>query len=322
MLSLAFADGQAPTAAARRKVNEWLDDCGEVIARAYSLNNLHCIEWPGLAIFAFSPASREVRVWPEPGVGHKDVAEAFFRVLQPIILQALGRQALHAAAVIGPTGVVAFCGRKGSGKSTLAFAMHRVGWRQFADDALSVRLDRYCVMVFPLPFTPRLRPESRAHFARTGGPVLSYPEVQVTDRPLKSVFLLQQNAGLTSPRVSLVQRSRAFAALLGYAHCFDAEDAMHTRQFVEDYLELVSRVQVFTLAYPPDLERLPELTSIIMTTVVNTDPCSVSLVGFDKDPGVEASSADQQLDLASSAPRPPMKVRPRSAGSKVAIKES
>ena len=290
MLSLAFAGGQVPTASKRRKVNEWLDDCGEVIARAFSLENLYWIDWPGLAVFAFSPASREVRAWPEPGVRRKHIADTFFRVLQPIILQALGPQALHAAAVIGPTGVVAFCGRKGSGKSTLAFAIHRAGWRQFADDALSVRLDRGCVMVLPLPFTPRLRPKSRAHFARTENPVLSFPELHVTDRPLKSVFLLQQNAALTNPRVSSVQRARAFAELLGYAHCFDAEDATHTRQLVEDYLELVSRVPVFKLDYPPDLERLPQLTSVIMATVRNTDPSCASLLTVCKDTGVEASA--------------------------------
>jgi hypothetical protein len=271
MLTLAFADGQAPTAVKRRKVNEWLDDCGELIARAFSGDNSHWIDWPGLAVFAFSPTSREVQAWPEPGARRKAVADAFYRVLQPIVLQALGHQALHAGAVVGPTGgVVAFCGRNGSGKSTLAFAMHRGGWRQFADDALSMRLERDHVTASPLPFRPRLRPNSHAHFAGMDSAIQSFAERQLTDCPLNSVFLLRQDAGLTSPRVSLLQRARAFAELLDYAHCFDAESPTHARQLIDDYFELVSRVPVFRLEYPPDLERLPQLTSAVIATVLST----------------------------------------------------
>ena len=141
MLTLAFAGGDAPTPGTGRKVNEWCDDNGEVFARAHTSKDLHWIDWPGLGVFAFSAGSHEVRVWPEPGTQHEAIVDTFSRTLEPVILQTLGWQALHAGAAVGPTGVVAFCGRKGSGKSTLAFAMHQAGWRQFADDALVLRFE-------------------------------------------------------------------------------------------------------------------------------------------------------------------------------------
>src|SRR5262245_52135574 len=160
MLKLRHAGGERP--ASGSKVNEWLDDSGAVLARGFSRASLHWIEWPGVGVFAFSVGSDEVRVWPEPDVRHEAIVDVFDRSLQPIILQALGEwQALHASAAVGSEGVLAFCGRSGSGKSTLAFAMHLAGCRQFADDALVLRLDRACVLARPLSFMQRLRPQSR-----------------------------------------------------------------------------------------------------------------------------------------------------------------
>src|SRR5262249_47665583 len=150
-----------------RKVNEWVDDAGVVLARGFSSGDLQWIDWVGLGTFGFRAGSHEVRVWPQPGARHAAVVEAFSRTLQPLILQVLGWQVLHAGAVVWHTGVLAFCGSKGSGKSTLAFAMRQAGWQQFADDALVMRLDGGRVMACALPFTPRLRPATRAHFSNT-----------------------------------------------------------------------------------------------------------------------------------------------------------
>src|SRR5262245_47749018 len=99
MLTLAFADGDTRSPEAGRKVNEWVDDYGAAYARAFSRQNLHWIDWPGVGVFAFSLGSREVRAWPEPGIRRETVIDIFSRVLRPVILQALGHhQALHAGA--------------------------------------------------------------------------------------------------------------------------------------------------------------------------------------------------------------------------------
>src|SRR5262245_22861002 len=110
MLTLVFSRGAAPTQGAARTVGDWLDECGCVFARAFRGRNLSWIEWAGVGTFAFSIGSTEVRVWPDPEAHHAAVVDTFSRAIQPIVLQALGRQALHAGAAIGPAGVVAFCG--------------------------------------------------------------------------------------------------------------------------------------------------------------------------------------------------------------------
>jgi hypothetical protein len=263
MLRLGFATGAAPRAG--RKVSEWLDDCDRVIARAFSRETLHWLEWPGVGVFAFSAGSHEVRVWPEPRARHETIVETFSRMARPIILQALGEgQVLHAGASVGPGGLLAFCGKSGSGKSTLSFAMQEVGYWQFADDALLLRIEQDRIVARQLPFVPRLRPASFAYFPHARYRWPSSTEPHSPDVRLNVIFVLQQTVGLTSPNISLMPPARAFSELLPLAHCFDMEGSIHTRRLVDDYLQVVERVPTFRLEYHPDLQGLPLLTRNIV----------------------------------------------------------
>jgi len=60
-----------------------------------------------------------------------------------------GYEALHAAAVDSPEGVVAFAGPSGAGKSTLATELMRRGWPLFADDALVLKREASGVRAHP-----------------------------------------------------------------------------------------------------------------------------------------------------------------------------
>jgi hypothetical protein len=213
MLTFQFAIGPPPRTG--RKASEWLDDCGRIVGRAFSRESLHWLEWQGAGVFAFSADSHEVQVWPEPDARHETIVDTFSRILRPLILQALGEgQVLHAAAAVGPAGLLAFCGKSGSGKSTLAFAMQEVGYRQFADDALLFRLHGDRVMARALSFMPRLRPASLAHFPHARCSLSSFQESLPADVPLDAIFLLQQNTDLNRVRISLMPRAHAFSELL------------------------------------------------------------------------------------------------------------
>jgi hypothetical protein len=261
MFSLIISAGVTPKAG--RQVSEWRDDCGKVFARAFSSEDHYRIDWPGLGAFAFRPGSRDVLVWPEPDARHEKISDTFDRLLQPVILQALGKQALHAAASVGPCGAIAFCGNTGSGKSTLGFAMRQAGYRQLADDALVLQLEQGRVSVCPLPFAPRLRPASRLHFGYADQNPAPHVDVRPADLVLSAIFLLRQDEQTERPRLALLPQAQAFPALLAHAYCYDAQDRSHIRRLVDDYLAMVSRVPVFALQYRPDLQRLPQLIEII-----------------------------------------------------------
>jgi hypothetical protein len=261
MLSLIISAGVAPPAG--RQVNDWRDETGKVFARAFSSENHYRIDWSGLGAFVFHPGSRDVLVWPEPGARHEEVSNTFYHLLQPVILQALCRQALHAAAALGPSGTVAFCGNAGSGKSTLGFAMRQSGYRQLADDALVLQLEQDRVSVCPLPFAPRLRPASRLHFNYFDQDPAPHVDVRPADLVLSAIFLLRQDEQAERPRLALLPQAQAFPAVLAQAYCYDAQDPSHTRRLVDSYLAIVSVVPVFALQYRPDLQWLPQLIEMI-----------------------------------------------------------
>ena len=261
MLSLIVSEGSPPEGC--RQVNEWRDEYGRVFARAFSSQDHYRIDWPGLGAFGFRPGTRDVLVWPEPDARHEEISDTFDRSLQPIVLQALGKQALHAAAAVGPTGAIAICGNSGSGKSTLGFALGQAGCRQLADDALVLQLEQDRVNVCPLPFAPRLRPASQRYFGYSDQITAAASDFRPADLVLSAVFLLQRDDHSQRPHLQLLPQAEAFPALLAHAHCYDAQDPAHTRRLVESYLAIVSLVPVFALQYRPDLQQLPRLIEMI-----------------------------------------------------------
>lgn len=266
-LTLTISSNAAAASRVGHKVGEWLDDQGEAFAEAFASPDFYLIDWRRVAWFGFSRESKEVRAWPAPGVSAEAVFTVFSR-LQPIILQAMGWQTLHAGAAANATGAVAFCGKSHSGKSTLAFAMSDAGWWQVSDDALVLDIGAAGANVCPLPFTSGLRPPSLSHFSNAHGSVSRLdartPEEAV---PLKALFLLRQDPRLDLPRISPIKRAQAFSAVLPHAHCFDEGDPDHMRRMVRDYFNLVDRVPTFALEYRPDFERLPALIDAVEETM-------------------------------------------------------
>jgi hypothetical protein len=265
------AGGRPPDPTAGRQVNFWCDDTGEICARLFTNGTARWVDWPRLGVFSFEPGSQSVQGFPAPGVRPEVVAETFARVLRPAILQALGSQALHASGVVGPEGVLAFCGPAMSGKSTLAYALQQAGLPEFADDTLVVSLAGGGVIAQALPFTPRLRPLSRSHFnaaARRGARALNvatstHPAPSAC--PLAAIFVLTRDemAG-DSPTLGSVPPARAFSELLNHALCFDQTDPAEVARIVGDYLEIAKRVPVFALTYRPGFERLRALVDVVM----------------------------------------------------------
>ncbi|HUL73813.1 MAG TPA: hypothetical protein VLT86_11965 [Vicinamibacterales bacterium] len=256
-----------PDISRAREGSVWRDLDGEVCGRSYLEGDLRVLDWLDAGTFAFTRHSPVVQVWPARGVSFDAAAAEFDHMVRPIVLQALGSQALHAGAALTPAGAVLLCGRSGAGKSTLSYALGRAGHRQLADDQVVWRLDEGVPVVQPLPFQSRLRARSREHFARSRAVTpLDAREAQVI--PILAIYLLEQRATGAGPtEVESVEPAHAFSTLLPHAHCFDVMDAGATGRFANDYLTLVEQTPVYALSYAPDLSRLPELIDAVLSTV-------------------------------------------------------
>jgi hypothetical protein len=254
-------------------VHEWRDVAGSVCAHGYVGEGVSWIRWPGFVTFRFAE-DRLVEAWPERLTDPDRIRDLFYRTVEPLILQALGWETLHASAVLMPAGVVAFCGDCESGKSTIAYGLSRRGHLQHADDSVVVQPASDGVRALNLPFGVRLRPASAAFLGFTSGdrvfqdvvPIARPTATTVSTSVLDSVFVLSRIAD-GEPRARRFTPSEAFTALLPHARCFNAEDAASRRRLLNHYLEIVAAVPVYDLRFPSGLNHLATVLDSIERTV-------------------------------------------------------
>jgi hypothetical protein len=226
----------------------WRDEEGVAVAYGGSEAERHWMLLPGVGVYVFG-SDAAVEAFPDEAVRPEVVEDGFRRIVLPMALQVLGREVLHASAVLHPAGVVALCAVSGTGKSTLAQALSGRGHPLWADDAVVFELGSEAVRALPLPFTLRLAGER-------SGPIYE-PE----PANLAAIALLER-AG-TGISVERMTPAAAFPAVLTHAYCFTLRDRKRNAAMVESYLELVQRVPVLTVRFPDEVKRVSEIAAAI-----------------------------------------------------------
>lgn len=254
------------------KVHTWRDLSGEVSAYGYVGKSGRWIRWPGAVAFRFNDEG-SVEAFPESRIDHAHVVDLCRRVVEPLVLQALGRETLHASGVVMADGLVAFCGERESGKSTIAFSLARRGYRQFSDDTVVLQVRPEGVRGFQLPFGVRLRREAATFFGfgaardlRDVAPAGVRDAARTPAVPLTAIFVLRRMT-TGAPVVERLTASAAFTALLAHAHCFDPEDAQGRRRLLENYLHVADAIPVYELRFAEGLERLESVLTCVERTV-------------------------------------------------------
>jgi hypothetical protein len=153
-----------------------------------------------LARFRLDPHMRRLHCAPsQPGL---DWQRVLIGKVIPSISVMRGYEALHAAAVDAPDGVLAIMAPSGAGKSTLALELLRRGWALFADDALTLsHTDRH---VLAHPGTPHMNIAQSADRHALGstlgvlaGELWTTARVSTTrPRPVRMLCLLERRAEL------------------------------------------------------------------------------------------------------------------------------
>lgn len=238
----------------------WTDLADVVCAYAYAGEGWWAMELPQLATFKLDASARStIRVFARPGADRAMIEDLYRRSVVPLFMQALGRETMHASAVSGSRGVLAFCGDRGTGKSTIAYALARRGLAQHADDTLVLSFDNGAVRTVPLQFTPRLRPAARTFFGHGAG-IGDFPESHDTHaEPLATVFILRRDDACSEPRVTRLTPPAAFEALLRHAHCFEPGNPVQRRRLLQNYLDVSTKVPVFGVTFAPGLDGLERL---------------------------------------------------------------
>jgi hypothetical protein len=252
-------------------VHTWRDLAGAVCAYGYRGAGHRWIRWPGFAAFRFDDDGR-IDAFPERTVDPAQILDLARRAVEPIVLQAIGWETLHASSVATPAGLLAFCGERESGKSTLAYSLSRRGHRQRSDDAVVMKIAVGRVMALALPFGVRLRDDPARHFGFTPSEQLfsdvtpiDHTPMTVSEDPLAAIFVLGRTTGPT-PVVTRLSSTDAFTAILAHSHCFDPEDVASKQRLFEHYLEIAALVPIYDLRFPHGLEHLGAVVDAIERT--------------------------------------------------------
>jgi hypothetical protein len=248
----------------------WRDHGNFPGAYGYSHDGDHWLWLPGKAAFRFDTPGRQVEAIVPYGTSNRRVEELYQRHAMPFVLQARGRELLHASAALTPRGAIAFAGSSGAGKSTMAFALSQRGYPPLADDALLFEIVGEGVEVRPLPFALQV-PKGSALGEGEAAARVDAPKWSDDSPPrLAGVFVIERISKPNpehEPKVIALSRAAAFQLLLYHAHCFSYADEERRRLMLERYLGLTARVPAFRIRNRPAVEQLPNFLDTVEASV-------------------------------------------------------
>jgi hypothetical protein len=271
---LIIADRVRPTAEAPDPFAHGVEVCrdaaGDLLAYCYAENGMLRVDLPDLASFSYERGAGHASAIPHRPLSPGFILDTYHHCVLPLILPALGTEVLHASAVVGAAGVVAFCGPSGTGKSTIAVALARRGYAMWADDAVAVDTVEPGPTAIPLPFTVRLRADSAGFLAAAGerGPFAAAAPACTEPAPLAVLCMLRRSPDANAPAV--VERLGAAAACraaLAHAYCFSVKDVAQKRRTISNYLTLAGQVPAYEVRFCPGLEHLPAVLDTLQAIV-------------------------------------------------------
>ena len=238
-------------------------------ARGYRLG------FPGLATFEIARDGLEIDCLPERALSLHTIEHLLIDQVLPRVLTHRGRLVLHAGAVVLDGGAVLFLGGSGAGKSTLCASLARAGAALLGDDGVWLR--RGIGGGFDAEATYpglRLRPDPLSrHF---GDPSAFARVSEETDKrrvpaaeapcgslPLRRLYVLESACG-NDVRVEPLRGAAAFIALVSAAFQLHLDDPARTGEMFEQLGAVLSAVEIRTLVYPRDYDRLPEVREAIV----------------------------------------------------------
>jgi len=210
----------------------------------------------------------------------------------PEVLDLIGKESMHATAVLTDYGACAFIGPSGAGKSTLAASFALAGVPLLGDDCIVLSGGDRLLLTPGYPGTrlwgdsvEALRIDPARSHAIAGysskrrafdfhfSSLLSQPQ------PLARIFRLNRCNDADSPadlpRIEQLSSAEAFMELISASYRFDPTDrAANLRQF--HFLEqVVARVPVKKLVVPNDFIALPAVREMVLADLSSREGDSV-----------------------------------------------
>ena len=239
--------------------------------------------WRNLCEFLVSADARRIyaRALREGGEDEAMLAYLLVDALSFSMVR-LGREPLHATAVLTDRGVVAFLGNSGDGKSTLAALLMRHRCQLLTDDMLVLVRDRGTWLAQPGPPRLKLYRNMADHIldsTRQAVPMntetqkliipLDASECVTEANTLKVIYILNQDVDRRqkTPEIRRLPPGAAFPRVLAHTAGHYPSDATRLRRQFDFATMLVQNVPIKTLSYRREKAEMAGLRDAVLADV-------------------------------------------------------
>lgn len=259
------------------------DDRTRVDSCVAKANGGYRMRFCGQADFLILGDGHQIVCEPHGDTPVETIRHLFLDQIVPRILGQRGEVVLHASAVELAPGIgIAFIGKSGWGKSTLATSFREVGARLLCDDCLQLKVIDGALAGIPAYGGSRLWQDSLEALFPAGvrsGPVShnnAKRRVDIGERSaaattlLKALFFLDspETAGTGRPEIRTMNGSAAVVEMIKRSFLLDSKSVdTAAEQFAAIGRLVATRPVFYSLQYPRDYARLPEVRQAIVRTV-------------------------------------------------------
>jgi hypothetical protein len=276
VLMPARADAHRPPAS---WFHEWRLPDGQVWLYFSRAGDTYVLSFPELAEFQISGAGTEILCYPVPDIPIESLKHLLLDQVLPLLLSQRGKLVLHASAVAGPGGALAFTGPSGEGKSTLAASFSTHGYDLLTDDCLM--LEDRSGSIFGTPLYPSLRlypeviqtlfPEQPVcspvtHYSSKLRLALEPSGVRIQIQPVRldRIYILDPEHA-PAVRITPLGFREAFLEILKLTYLMDVHDPGTLKSEFESVARAAALPLFRRLSYPREFSALPAVRREILS---------------------------------------------------------
>ncbi|MGH9968594.1 MAG: hypothetical protein ACREBG_12310 [Pyrinomonadaceae bacterium] len=235
-----------------------------------------------LADFVISIEERVIDCFYQSICSVETVTHLLIDQVLPRLVYQQGRLVLHASAVLGPNGVIAFLGDTGWGKSTIAASLCSYGFPHLTDDCLLLVVENGQLMAIPSYSGFRLWSDSISAIfpqGRSLSNVAHYTDKQrisaddgalpfCGDRaPVQAFYFLgspEADPGQSTATISQVSDHEALIEFAKQTYRLDVTDRERLKEEFESLAYLANNSVLRRVTIPRDLSYLPNACQTIV----------------------------------------------------------
>lgn len=261
----------------------WTDESSGIQIAYGDLPNVLVFSAPSGVVVHVDVATRQETLIKSRGVSDAEIAHVLENFVRPRIAAKDGALVLHGSTALCQDQALVFVGPTGRGKSTLMSSFWTARGGRIGDDSLMCHLDGPRPCVSPLNNSFRLNPDSVDALSIAGADetvselrlkrrvAIAADDLVAAPIPVAALFSLAPPAETDDIRMTALPSGAACMDVIRNSFALDPVAPAPARARMEAASRFVAGVPCFTLSYPRDYQRLPEVHQAVLNAAFAAD---------------------------------------------------